>query len=44
MIKACSIFFKIQAGTMIRDLGSGGAVQKLFDHTVAATKGADVET
>ena len=44
MIKACSIFFKIQAGIMIRDLGSGGAVQKLLNHTVAATKGADVET
>ena len=29
---------------MIRDLCSGGAVQELLDHTVAAAKGADVET
>ena len=29
---------------MVIDLGSGGALQKLLDHTVAATEGADVET
>ena len=29
---------------MIIDFGSGGALQKLLDHTVAATEGANVKT
>ena len=39
-----AVYLTTHTDIMIRDLGSGGAVQKLLDHTVAATEGADVET